>query len=208
MYPQGGYTFRVPKIPHTPPPLEILNNIPGLTMNRPNEVNSGGRDLYCCTPLCECIVGSRYEETNIGLDWIGRKTVLLGFLLAAFKFQEKHTQKKRNFWIFTIWTINSLSSAETKCNHRTNAIQCLHFLSIPASFFVSLQNEVVKFGKGVFEENYFFYRFLSYEKLVTSSLCVPSIFHSHDWIRSNTHNKIIMVDKILPFLCCISSLYT
>ena len=30
------------------------------------------------------------------LDWIGRKTVLPGFLLTAFKFQEKPTQKMRN----------------------------------------------------------------------------------------------------------------
>ena len=65
-------------------------------MNRPNELNSGGRDLYCCAPLSECIVGTRYEETNIGLDWIRRKTVLPAFLLTAFKFQEKPTQKKRN----------------------------------------------------------------------------------------------------------------
>ena len=33
---------------------------------------------------------------KLTLGWIGRKTVLPGFLLTAFKFQEKPTQKKRN----------------------------------------------------------------------------------------------------------------
>ena len=79
-------------------------------MNRPNELNSGGRDLYCCTPLCECIVGSRYEETNIGLDW--RKTVLPGFLLTAFKFQEKPTQKTRNLLAKRVEGIEETTKSE------------------------------------------------------------------------------------------------